>query len=281
MAKTSKEYLSDILKLNLYEPEFHWLVGAVEQILDTKSKKDLYITYSLCASKISNTPITDFGSQDYKWKSYLEIQRVSSLEISRIFVLFSVLEAGETFLKPVQQLLQVADKTELETFLKYLVLLPEPENFKFAAVEALRTNIATVFNAISQYNPYPSQYFTTDEWNQMYLKAAFMQQDLKKIPEIEKMANKDLARIISDYAHERWAASRNIDPMFWRPVSNFLEGQLINDIERLFKSHEEREQKAATLVCFHSNSGAAKKLINTYDAHLQKVGQGDITWKNL
>ncbi len=281
MAKTSKAYLSDILKLNVSEPEFHWLIGAVEQILASKSKKDLYMTYSLCASKITNSPVTDFGSKDYKWKNYLEIQQASTLEISRIFVLSSVLETGETFLKPVQQLIQVADKTELETFLKYLVLLPEPINFKFAAVEALRTNIASVFNAISQYNPYPSQYFTTGEWNQMYLKAAFMQQDLKKIPEIEKMANKDLARIISDYAHERWAASRDIDPLFWRPVSNFLEGNLIDDIARLFKSDDEREQKAATLVCFHSNLDEAQKLLETYNTHLQKVEQGDLNWKNL
>ncbi|MBO0322285.1 EboA domain-containing protein [Muricauda sp. CAU 1633] len=281
MAKTSKEYLSDILKINLSDSEFQWLANAVEQIFDTKSKKDLYITYSLCASKISNAPITDFGSKDYEWKSYLEVQKASTLEIARIFVLSSVLDAADEFLKPVQQLIQVADITELETFLKYLVLLPEPKNFNFAAVEALRTNIATVFNAISQYNPYPSQYFTTGEWNQMYLKAAFMQQDLKKIPEIEKMANKDLARIISDYAHERWAASRAIDPLFWRPVSNFLEGNLIEDIERLFKSEDEREQKAATLVCYHSKVDKAKTLLNTYDTHLEKVEKGELTWKNL
>lgn len=281
MAKTSKDYLSDILKLNLSEPEFHWLTSAVAQISKAKSRKDLYITYSLCTSKIEDRPITDFGSQDFEWKDYLEIQKASTLEISRIFILSSVLEAGDEFLKPVQQLIQVADKTELETFLKYLVLLPEPKSFKFAAVEALRTNIATVFNAISQYNPYPSEYFTSAEWNQMYLKAAFMQQDLKKIPEIEKMANKDLTRIISDYAHERWAASRDVDPMFWRPVSDFVEGGLVDDIERLFKSDEEREQKAATLVCFHSNSNESKKLLNTYDTHLQKVEKGDITWKNL
>lgn len=281
MAKTSKDYLSDILQLNLNNSEFQWLIDAVAQISEAKSKKDLYMTYSLCTSKIQNTPIADFGTQDFAWKTYLETQKASTLEISRVFILSSALEAGDEFLKPVQQLIQVADKTELETFLKYLVFLPEPKNFNFAAVEALRTNIATVFNAISQYNPYPAQYFTTAEWNQMYLKAAFMQQDLKKIPEIEKMANKDLARIISDYAHERWAASRDVEPMFWRPVSNFLEGNLIDDIERLFKSDTEREQKAATLVCFHSNSDEAKKLLKTYDTHLQKVEKGNITWKNL
>ncbi|MDF0717518.1 EboA domain-containing protein [Muricauda sp. 334s03] len=281
MAKTSKDYLSDILKLNIKEPEFQWLTGTVAKISESKSKRDLYISYSLCTSKIHDEPITDFGTSDFEWKDYLETQQASTLELSRIFMLSSVLEAQDEFLKAVQQLIQIADKTELETFLKYLVLLPNPNNFKFAAVEALRTNIATVFNAISQYNPYPSRYFSTAEWNQMYLKSAFMQQDLKKIPEVDKMANKDLARIISDYAHERWAASRGVDPMFWRPVSNFMEDKLVDDIERLFKSDEEREQKAATLVCFCSDADSAKKLLDTYNTHLPKVEQGDITWKNL
>lgn len=281
MTKTSKEYLSDILKSNLSESEYQWLEKAVEKILGTKSKKDLYMTYSLCPSRIDDRPILDFGPTDYEWKEYLEVQKASTLEISRIYLLSAVLQSDEVFEKPVQQLIQVADKTELETFLKYLILLPGSGNFEFVGVEALRTNIATVFNAISQYNPYPSEHFTTAEWNQMYLKAAFMGQDLKKIPEVEKMANQDLARIISDYAHERWAASRTVDPMFWRPVSNFLEGNLLDDVERLFKSENEREQMAATLVCYRSKSSAAKKMLDTYDTHLQKVEKGNLTWKNL
>jgi hypothetical protein len=281
MTKTSKEYLSDILKLNLEKTEFEWLMDAITRVVNAKSKKDLYISYSLCTSKIKDRPISDFGDENFQWENYLKQQKASTLEMSRIFMLLSVLELEEVFLKPVQQLIQISDKTELETFLKYLVLLPKPEHFKFAAVEALRTNIATVFNAISQMNPYPSRYFTTAEWNQMYLKSAFMQQDLKRISEVEKMANKDLTRIISDYAHERWAASRDIDPMFWRPVSPFLEGALVNDIERLFQSENQREQKAATLVCFHSDTQPAKKLLDTYNTYLQQVEKGELTWKNV
>ncbi len=281
MTKTSKEYLSDILKLNLEKIEFEWLMDAIAQVVDAKSRKDLYMTYSLFTSKIKDMPIHVFGEKDFQWRSYLEQQNASTLEMSRILLLLSVLESDEVFLKPVQQLIQISDKTELETFLKYLVLLPKSEHFKFAAVEALRTNIATVFNAISQHNPYPARYFTNAEWNQMYLKAAFMQQDLKKIPDVDNMANKDLTRIVSDYAHERWAASRDIDPMFWRPVSPFLEGALIEDMERLFQSENEREQKAATLVCFHSDTEAGKKLLKTHNTHLEQVEKGELTWKNL
>ncbi|MFD2101517.1 EboA domain-containing protein [Flagellimonas iocasae] len=281
MGKTSKDYLSEVLRVNLTDTEYEWLTTAVEKILDSRSKKELYITYSLSTSKIQDRPITDFGEKDFAWKTYLELQEASTLEISRIYLLIAALQSDDNFLQPVQQLIQVADKTELETFLKYLILLPNAEHFKFVAVEALRTNIANVFNAISQNNPYPSKFFETEEWNQMYLKAAFMQQNLKKIPEIDTMANKELARIISDYAHERWAASRSVDPLFWRPVSNFLDESLLKDIERLFQSEDKREQKAATLVCYNSESEKAKKLLNQYDTYFQAVENGDLNWKNI
>ena len=57
--------------------------------------------------------------------------------------------------------------------LKALPLLPEPERFEALAVEACRSNVLTVFEAIACENPYPQRYFVELPWNQMVLKAAF------------------------------------------------------------------------------------------------------------
>src|SRR5690606_33852490 len=176
-----------------------------------------------------------------------------------IYLLADVLMADPEFFAPkVNNIIQVADTSELETFLKYLILLPDAERFKTTAVATLRTNVSTVFDAIALNNPYPSKYFNDQQWNQMYLKAAFMQRDLSKIADIDKRANRDLARIISDYAHERWSASRNIDPYFWRPVSQFLEGQLLLDMERLLNSGNVSEKKAGALCCYRSDNEKAR-----------------------
>src|SRR5690606_6398077 len=155
---------------------------------------------------------------------------------------------------------QVADTSELVTFLKYLMLLPNAESFRATAVATLRTNVSTVFDAIALNNPYPSKYFNDQQWNQMYLKAAFMQRDLSKIVDIDKRANADLARIISDYAHERWAASRDIDPYFWRPVPQFLDDRLLSDMERLLNSDNVAEKMVGALCCYLSDNGRAKSL---------------------
>src|SRR5690606_27258289 len=193
-----------------------------------------------------------------------------------------VLEEKPEFFRPkVANIIQVADTGELETFLKFLVLLPEPEHYKFQAVEALRTNIGTVFNAVAMHNPYPALYFDDQQWNQMYLKAAFMQQDLSGLLSVDQRANRDLVRIISDYAHERWAASRDIDPLFWRPVSRFLDGQIIGDMERLFGSDNILERKSAALCCHASPFAGAKTLLDKYPELKREIDTGMLNWDSL
>ncbi len=281
MFKDLGNQLLSLVNTNIQEESKDWLLQKLEKIKSEKSTRELYITYSLCASKIPKSELVEISALTEELKDYLRRHSATKLEISRLFLLHSVLSCDADFVLPVQNLIQVADKEELETFLKYLSLLPNPDNFKFAAVEALRTNIATVFDAISKENPYPARYFNDQQWNQMYLKAAFMQRDLSTINNVEERANKELARIISDYAHERWAASRDIDPMFWRPVSNFVEGQLEKDVLRLFESDNLVENRAAALVCHHSEISAAKEILSRYPDLKHQVEQGKFNWETL
>lgn len=278
----SHKDLEALLKLNLNTSTHSWLQLKMEVITNPVSAKQLYLTYSLLAGKIdANGPLgLSIGNKELQ--NYLEDQKATVLQMARIYLLSSVLKEDENYFQPkVANLIQVADTRELETFLKFLVLLPHCENYKHVAVEALRTNIAIIFEAISMKNPYPAQYFNDQQWNQMYLKAAFMQLDLSNILDVDRRANKDLARIISDYAHERWAASRTIDPMFWRPVSNFIDENLARDMQRLLESENTKENWAGALCCFHSDKPEAKKLLKKYPELEQKVANKEITWQDI
>lgn len=272
--------LWEILTANLDKEKIAWISEKLDKILTEESGRELFLTYSLIASKIEdNLPeIKNSG-----WVAdYLTSHQASNCQIARMYLLVSVLEKNQILFSPkVSQLIQVADTSELATFLRYLPLLPESGEFRNSAVEALRTNIATVFDAISLNNPYPASHFNDQQWNQMYLKAAFMERDLSGIMSVDERANPELARIISDYAHERWAASRKVNPLFWRPVTNFIQGALIDDMKRLLSSDLETENAAGALCCFNSSLDGAQALLKNYPALRKQVADENITWENI
>jgi len=277
-----KKYLLQIIKSNSDAENVSWLETKLDFITSKLSTKDLYITYSLIGTQFKKNSNLHVEIDHPDLSAYLELQKASIQEIARIYLLKSVLEFNSDFFKDkVANIIQLADTSELESFLKFLILLPNPEDYKFVAVEALRTNIATIFDAISAHNPYPALYFNNQQWNQMFLKAAFIQSELTTFNAVDERANKELARIISDYAHERWAAGRTIDPFFWRPVTNFIEGALIDDMQRLFESKDIVENKVAAICCFNSNNEIGKKMLEKYPMFMQQLEEKKLTWNSL
>lgn len=259
-----------------------WLKVKIESLKENKSSKDLFMTYSLLNVKFDAANVISFDALDTTSSRYLSGHNATMLQVSRIYFLAEVLSQDIEFYTPkVANIIQVADTGELETFLKFLVLLPNPESYKQTAVEALRTNIATIFDAISLNNPFPAEYFNDQQWNQMFLKAAFMERDLSQIASIDERANEDLARIISDYAHERWAAGRKIDPLFWRPVSKFLNEQLLGDMKTLLNSDDVVENLAGALCCYYSENEKALALLNGKPELKHKIADGHTTWNTI
>jgi len=258
-----------------------WLSEKSETIVANQSAKDLFLTYTLLARKATSV-VLDIEEGEDSGLKYFKSHGANELEVARMYLLIYVLDQDFDFFKDkVVKLTQVADITELETFLKYLHFLPQAAYFRDTAVDALRTNIGTVFDAISQDNPYPALHFNDQQWNQMFLKAAFIQSDLNGIRDIEARGNADLARIVSDYAHERWAASRTIDAHIWRPVTHYLEGVLLADMERLFQSEDPVERKAATLCCSNATNTEAKALIGKYPEFSGAVQTNELNWNTL
>ena len=135
-----------------------------------------------------------------------------------------------------------------------------------------------VFDAIAFNNPYPSRYFDEAAWNQMVLKTIFGGKNIQKIYGLKKRSNHELALIISDFAHERWAAGRPISPQVWELVAPFIDDKLINDIKKLFLSENKKEQYAAKLSCMDSDFGEAKELLKKYNTNftIEKMEWADL-----
>ena len=105
-----------------------------------------------------------------------------------------------------------------------------------------------VFEAVAHRNPYPSEQFAENRWNHMVLKALFVGSTLHPIQGLDERANPPLARMLCDYAHERWAAGRPVSPELWRCVGPHADAEALADLQRVLATGDASERKAAALA---------------------------------
>lgn len=140
-----------------------------------------------------------------------------------------VATGNRPFSERFKDLRRTADVAEMIALYRGLPLYPEPEALHFEVGEGLRSNIRAVFEAIAHHNPYPRDHFDEHRWNHMILKALFVDSTLSPILGLKARANPELARILIDYAQERWAAGRAVTPELWIPVKPFRNDPAIAD----------------------------------------------------
>jgi len=274
----SNHTIRTILEQSLLVNELLWLYNKLDMVIQNKSAKDLFIIYSLIQRKIKNSSLFFDNSSV---SQFIKERNITTVELTRIYVLITVLKSDRTFFtSKIKKMFETSDTNELSTLLRYLILFPNPEDFLEKAVDAIRTNIADVFDAIVLNNPYPSCFFNELQWNQAYLKTEFMGREVSKILNIDKRSNKTLTRIISDYAHERWSAGREVNPMFWRPITKFIDDNILKDLEKLLQGNK-KEQKAATLCCYYSGNIQANKLLQPSNENVKLIENGGLSWKQL
>lgn len=102
------------------------------------------------------------------------------------------------------------DAAEQQSWLRGVSLLPSPERLLPLVIDACRSNILPVFQAVACGNPFPAQHFADLNFNQMVLKALFNNLPLADIVGLPARRNAELARMASDYADERRSAGRTI-----------------------------------------------------------------------
>jgi hypothetical protein len=180
-----------------------------------------------------------------------------------------------------ESLFKAADMNEQVALYGSMALLAFPRRFTSRCSEGVRTNMAVVLEAVALDNPYPSEYLDEGPWNQLVLKAFFMQMPVGRIIGLDARANAALARMLADYARERFAAGRPVDPLLWRPVGRFIDGEIFPLIETLLESNSEAEVKAASLACSESTYEPAARLLNSYPQYKKKMEEGQLSWQSL
>lgn len=188
----------------------------------------------------------------------------------------------DDYLATLERVFTHADMGESVALYQTLPLLPYPEAHRARAAEGLRTNITAVFNAVALHNPYPAEQFDDGAWNQMVLKAVFVGSPLHAIQGIDRRANAKLARMLVDYAHERWAAGRDVTPELWRPVGPFAaEVDALDDLEQVLTEGTRPEQHAAALALAQCSDDRAEALLADHPDLREAVRDDTVTWDRL
>ncbi|MEM9219771.1 MAG: EboA family metabolite traffic protein [Cyanobacteria bacterium P01_F01_bin.150] len=262
-----------------------WLAENIERISNGKRQTVLYTTFSSIPRRLGKNDL------DLTSEMLAEAESVCagwnpknwSVDQAARSLLLLVVPSGnkDDYERSLYPLFDNADVNELIALNQSLPLLPHPESHLGHAINGIRSNITAVFNAVALNNPYPAQYFDELAWNQLVLKSLFIDSPLHQIQGLDQRANAKLARMLSDYAHERWAASRSVNPELWRPIGPFAEGDLVADLEKVLTTGNEIEQAAAALACAASSSEEAQKLL-LKDSELQaRIQDGRLTWETL
>lgn len=201
-------------------------------------------------------------------------------DLGRTLLMLSIAEEDkDVFFEKLEKTFISSDIGEGIALYQSLPLLPHPNDLTDRAAEGLRTNITSIFNAVAHRNPYPADYLDDDAWNQMVLKALFVETPLYPIQNIDDRANKKLADMLVDYAHERWAADRDVSPELWRSVGPFADEEIVeNDLKKVLQNSNKLRQQAALLALSESPTESAKQLVEQHASQLDQMRQNNIDW---
>ncbi len=98
---------------------------------------------------------------------------------------------------------------------------------------------------------------------------------------MDERANARLANTLSDYANERFAAGRPVNPQLWRCVYRFMNEEIFQNIKRIFHSENAIEKEAAALACYYSNYQPALELFSNEKELKNLIETKTITWSKI
>lgn len=116
----------------------------------------------------------------------------------------------------VESLWARGDNRERQAVVRALPLLPGPERWLVVALEAARSSVRPLFEAIACDNPYPATRFHEIHFNELVLKCLGADLPLERVVGLGGRATTALTREVATYASARRAAGRSIRPELWR-----------------------------------------------------------------
>ena len=279
-------HLSHWIKARTEPAEFDWLKTRLQQLKTDYSDRDLYITLGLIPRKLKRDDLTlseiEIKSAQRDCGRNWNPSDWSIDAAARCLVICTLQQLHpEQFEDRFAELCKTAELNEAIAFYRCTAVLPKGDTLDSVIGSGLRTHIAAIFQAIAYRNPYPRLHFSQNRWNHMVLKALFIDSQLWPIQGIDERSNPELASILCDYAHERWAAHREVTPELWRCVGPYAEGSMLDDLQYVLQDSNELQQKAALLALLSCPNANHDTLKATYPTWCNEIETGSLNWDSI
>lgn len=277
-----RQLLESVIRKHIAPDVWQWLQ---EQGAAAAAGKPVAAAFALMPRKTGRAAISITPEQQQHVQTFrpnLFIQHWTIDQLCRVWLLLQV-DASDKheYFKKIEALFLSAAVSEAVALYAALPLLAYPEQWRARCAEGIRSNIGDVLQTIMCLNPYPAEQLHEGEWNQLVLKAFFTDKPINQIIGLDERANQALADTLSDYAHERWAAARPVNPLLWRCVGRFINVQIFPDIKRLAASERKEDKIAAVLACRESMYSPANELIKNHPELQQLVDNPNLSWDSL
>ncbi|MDR7131541.1 hypothetical protein J2X69_003905 [Algoriphagus sp. 4150] len=277
-------FLTHLLERSADRKGLDWLSKQVEKISTEATSSKFFLAFSQASRYFKKEKLnlsTDDKILANDLVSGFQPQFWDELQAARTVLMLSYPQEKEAWFAAMNQLFETADMNEHQALFAALPLMPFQEDLIPRAIDGLRTNISSVFDAIALNNPFPTNYFPEANWNQMVLKAIFMQRPLYRIEGLEERRNPALAAIARDFAHERWAAGREVMPEIWRLVAPFVDEMYLDDLRKTLETQDELQIKAGLLALRESAYLPAKELLESYPDHVASLDMEVLAWESI
>lgn len=229
-----------------------WFRTAINDITHAPSDRTLAVAIGLAPRRLGKSDLSLTAAdkaQATTLRPGLDPGDWSVDQLARIaFMVASHTGDDDAFAARLDNFCTTAELNELIALCRGLPVYPGAARLEARAREAVRSGMKPVFEAVAHRNPYPSEVFTEDAWNQMVVKALFIGSSLWPIQGLDRRNNPHLARMLVGFAQERWAAGRLVSGELWRGVAPHADSEGIAALTHAFDTGSDKDRLAVALA---------------------------------
>jgi hypothetical protein len=241
-----KEVLHELLKLRLSPEGLTWLENAHTPVGSPVRESALMGYYAGAGRRMGKAALAlDQGErlQVRELDEELILDHWGADEAARALLLLSLDHLPEeAFMGIAGRAYELGDSREQTSWLRAAILLPNSERFLATAVDACRTNILSLFEAIACENPYPARYFPDANFNQLLMKCLFNGLAIARVVGLGRRLNTELSRMANDYVDEREAAGREVPSDIWLALAPHVDSEGVPRVHS-YLSHEDPDHR--------------------------------------